>query len=266
MKIQLDKRKICIAVTVVAIVGLLACEIVGFEGLLGDDPDPMLTSAVEMTVTRAIGGVVFITILIYLGYRVLNPIKKPFWKGVLFALPALCVAVNNFPIYPVVSGAAAINAQPFRIALFIAQCVMVSFFEECCFRGVIFLGFLKNRRGTVLKRFIAIALSAAVFGLVHLVNVALGASLGAVILQVGYSFLIGAMCSVVLMKTSNLWLCVILHAVYNFGGGIIEQCGEGARWDAFTVVITVIVAVATTAYMVISFFKIKESELERLYE
>ena len=266
LKIKLDKRKICIALTFLASVALLLCEIVGFEGILGENPDEKLAAAVEMTVTRAIGGAVFITILIYLGYKVLNPVKPPFWRGILFMLPALCVAVNNFPIYPVAAGLATVTAPPWRVALFIAECLMVSFFEESCFRGVVFLGFLKKRRSTTLKRFLAIIFSAAVFGAVHLVNIALGASPVAVILQVGYSFLIGAMCSVVLMKTSNLWLCVLLHAVYNFGGGIIEQCGGGNRWDAFTVTITVIIALATTAYMVISFFNIKESELDRLYE
>ena len=248
-----------------AIILLLVCEIVGFDGLFGANTEEKLISSVEMTVTRALGGAVFITILIYLGYEVMNPLKKPFWRGVLFSLPAFCVAVNNFPIYPVASGIAKINAPAERIALLVAECLMVAFFEETCFRGVVFLGFLNKRRGNVKSRLIAIVLSAAVFGAVHLVNMALGAPPMAVFLQVGYSFLIGAMCSVVLMKTSNIWMCIILHAVYNFGGAIIEQCGSGKRWDTFTVAITVIIAVATTVYMVIAFFRIRENELDRIY-
>lgn len=265
MKIKLDKRKICIAITLLAIILLLVCEIVGFDGLFEADADERLVSSVEMTVTRALGGIVFITILIYLGYKVMNPVKRPFWRGILFSLPAFCVAINNFPIYPMASGLAQITVPPWRISLLIAECLMVALFEETCFRGVVFLGFLKKRKGSVKSRFLAIVFSAAVFGVVHLVNIALGASPLAVFLQVGYSFLIGAMCSVVLMKTANIWLCVLLHAVYNFGGGIIEQCGKGQRWDTFTVVITVIIAVATTAYMVIAFFRIEEQELDRLY-
>ena len=249
-----------------AIILLLLCEFVGFERILAPDSDESLITAVEMTVTRALGGAVFIAVLIYLGYKVLNPIKKPFWRGILFSLPAICVAINNFPIYPVASGIARITAPPERIALLVAECLMVAFFEETCFRGVVFLGFLKNRRDSVRSRFWAIVLSAAVFGAVHLINIAMGASPVAVILQVGYSFLIGAMCSVVLIKTSNLWLCVLLHAIYNFGGAVIEQCGSGHRWDPFTVTITAIVAVATVVYMVIAFLKIKESEIDRIYE
>ena len=265
MKKKLDKRRICIAITLLAIILLLIFEIVGFDRFFGADADVKLVSSVEMTVTRALGGIVFITILIYLGYKVMNPAGKPLWRGLLFALPAFCVAINNFPIYPVASGLAKITAPSWRLALFAAECLMVSLFEETCFRGVVFLGFLKKRRGSVKSRFLAIVFSSAVFGVVHLVNIAFGAPPPAVFLQVGYSFLIGAMCSVVLMKTSNIWLCVILHAVYNFGGTIIERCGEGQRWDTFTVVITVIIAVATTVYMTIAFFKIREKELDRLY-
>ncbi len=265
MNFKLDKRKICIAITCLSIIALLACEIVGFERFFDEDTEVKLISNVEMAVTRAIGSVVFITILVYLGYKVLNPVKKPFWRGILFTLPAFCVVINNFPIYPVASGLAVITAPPWRIAILAVECLAVSLFEETCFRGVVFLGFLRKRSGTILGRFLSIVFSAAVFGVVHLVNIALGASPVAVVLQIGYSFLIGAMCSVVLMKTSNLWLCVLLHAIFNFGGSIIDDCGIGIIWEPFTVTLTVIIAVATTVYMVLAFLKIKESEIYRIY-
>ena len=265
MKFKLDKRKICIAITLVAIIALLLCEIVGVERFFSGDADEKLIESVEMTLTRAIGGIVFLTILVYLGYKVLYPFKKPFWRGILVCLPAFAVAINNFPIQPVASGLAEITAPPWRIALFAAECLMVAFFEEACFRGVVFLGFLNKRRYTVGGRFLAIVLSSAVFAAVHLVNVFLGAPLPAVLLQIGYSFLIGAMCSVVLIKTSNIWVCVLIHAIYNFGGAVIEKCGEGEIWNPFSISLTAVVAVAVTVYMTIVFFEIKGSEVDRLY-
>ena len=99
----------------------------------------------------------------------------------------------------------------------------------------------------------------------HLVNILLGSSPGAVIMQIGYSFLIGAMCSVVLLKTANLWLCVILHSVFNFCGALVPRCGEGIIWEPFTVTLTVIIAIATTVYMVLEFLKIKTEECDRIY-
>ena len=265
MKFKLDKRKVCIAVTLVAIIALLLCEIVGVERFFSGDADERLIGSVEMTLTRAIGGVVFLTILVYLGYKVLHPFKKPFWRGILVCLPAFAVAINNFPIQPVASGLARITASPWRIALFALECFMVAFFEETCFRGVVFLGFLNKRRYTASGRFLAIIFSSAVFAAVHLVNVFFSASLPAVILQIGYSFLIGAMCAVVLMKTSNLWLCVLIHAIYNFGGAIIENCGEGEIWNPVSITLTAAVAVAVTAYMIFVFFKIKGREVDRLF-
>lgn len=265
MKIKLDKRKICIAITLAAIIVLLLCEIVGVERFFSGDADERLIVSAEMTLTRAIGGVVFLTILVYLGYKVLDPFKKPFWRGILVCLPAFAVVLNNFPIQPVVFGLASITSPPWRIALFAAECLMVAFFEETCFRGVVFLGFLKKRRYTRGGRFLAIVFSAAVFAVVHLLNLFFNASLPAVILQIGYSFLIGAMCSVVLMKTSNIWVCILIHAIYNFGGAIIENCGEGTIWNPISVTLTAVVAVAVTAYMIFVFFKIKGREVDRLF-
>ena len=99
-----------------------------------------------------------------------------------------------------------------------------------------------------------------------MVNLLMGASLGGVIQQIGYSFLIGAMCSVVLYKTANLWLCVLLHAVYDFCGGLVPALGEGIIWDTPTIIITVILAVVVTIYMVVLLFRIKPQELDRIYE
>ena len=265
MKIKLDKRKVCIAITLVAIIVLLLCEIVGVERFFSGNADEKLIASVEMTITRAVGGVVFLTMLAYLGYKVIDPLKKPFWRGALVCLPALAVAINNFPIQPVASGLASITASPLRLVLWAAECFMVAFFEETCFRGVVFLGFLNKRRYTAWGRFLAIVFSSAVFAVVHLINVFLGTPLPAVILQIGYSFLIGAMCSVVLIKTSNIWVCVLLHAIYNFGGAIIDKCGEGKIWNPVSITLTAVVAVAVTAYMTVVFFKIKGKEVDRLY-
>ncbi|MBQ8408796.1 MAG: CPBP family intramembrane metalloprotease [Clostridia bacterium] len=259
------KRKICILITVVSVLLLLLCEFFGVEKLFGEIDDPAVQDLVEMTLTRAIGGVIFITLLIYLGYKVMNPFRKPFGRAILFALPAIAVVVNNLPIYPLLSGIATVNSPSWMVWLLFAECFCVGLFEETCFRGVVLLGFLEKRRTTKKGQFWSIVLSSAVFGAVHFVNVFFGASPVAVLMQIGYSFLIGAMCSVVLLKTANLWLCVILHAVFNFCGAVVPTCGEGTIWEPITITITVILAVATTVYMVIAFLRMRSEELDRIY-
>jgi hypothetical protein len=57
---------------------------------------------------------------------------------------------------------------------------------------------------------------------------------------VGYSFLIGGMLGTVLIKTENLWVCVILHALFDFGGLIVTYLGFGEFQDIIFWILTAI--------------------------
>ena len=46
--------------------------------------------------------------------------------------------------------------------------------------------------------------------------------IGGTFLQVGYTFLIGAMCGIITVKTGNVLLSATAHIVYNFCGMLIE--------------------------------------------
>ena len=139
-------------------------------------------------------------------------------------------------------------------------------FEEFAFRGVVFLSILEKRRKNTLDVFISIVLTSAVFAVVHLFNIFGGASPVAVLMQIGYSFLIGGMCSVVLLRTANIWLCVILHATFNFCGYFMPTLGDGTWWDTPTVVITVLLSIVVTAYIVVSLIRTPTEITERLYK
>ena len=219
-----------------------------------------------MTLTRSIGAVVFLVLLLGEGYRVLNPLQKPFWRSLLFTLPPFLVVVNNMPILSLLWGDAYIvPSAPAYWVWFSLECLAIGLFEELAFRGVI-LPMLAEKRHTTRKGlFWSLILTSAVFGAVHLANVLLGAGLGGVILQIGYSFLIGAMCSVVLLKTRNIWLCVILHALYDFCGTLVPTLGAGTWWDTPTVVFTVLLAVATTAYLTWQFFTLDMDRVKEIY-
>ena len=51
-----------------------------------------------------------------------------------------------------------------------------------------------------------------------------------VLLQVGYTFLIGAMFAVMTLKTKNVWLSVIIHAIFDFGGLLTLEIADGDPW------------------------------------
>ena len=259
-----NKRLTCMSLSIAAIVLLVACEIFGFSRLLGLPEGSRLAISLDMAVTRFLGGVAFLAMLVYLGYRVLNPVRSHFWRSVLISLPAFVIAVNNFPFHAVISGSARVTEGAPLLLLLLLECMMVGFFEEMAFRGVIFLGILKKNPESKVWAFVSIALSSVIFGLVHLVNL-LESSPSAVFLQMGYSALIGAMCAVVLMKTANIWLCVVIHGLYNFAGAVIPRMGEGVIWDTFTIVLTVVVSLAVVAYMIVLFLKGKTRTTREIF-
>ena len=215
----------------------------------------IVSDIINMIITRALGSVMFIILVLRLGYRVTNPLKKPLGKSLLFILPCLLVVVNNLPIIALITGNAYLKYPPATVLLFAIECLFVGMFEELAFRGAFFLMILEGRRKTKRQIFISTVLSSAVFGGVHLLNLLQGAGPGAVILQVGYSFLIGGMCAVVLLKTKNIWLCVLLHAIYNFCGTLVPTLGDfksGGQWDPATITITAVLSVAVATYIILA--------------
>lgn len=255
-------RRACLIIVLVSVPLLLWLEM----GKPSFSEDALLSGLINMTLTRGIGAVVFLALLLNDGYRVLNPLQKPFWRSLLFALPPILVVVNNMPILSMLWGDAyVVHSAPVYWVWFSLECLAIGLFEELAFRGVIFLMLAEKRRITRKGLFWSLILTSAVFGAVHLINVLMGAGIGSVILQIGYSFLIGAMCSVVLLKTRNIWLCVMLHAVYDFCGTLMPTLGAGTWWDTPTVIFTALLAVATTVYLVWQFFVLDLARVEEIY-
>lgn len=226
--------------------------------------DPTLNSIVKMTLSRGCGAVMFTLLLAYMDCRVMNPLKRRFFKGLLVSLPAFAVAVNNFPILSTLCGDARLTGSPAEVALFALECLFVGIFEETAFRGVVFLTLLEKRRGDKRQIFKATAVSSAIFGGIHIFNIFAG-GVGATLLQVGYSFLIGGMLAVVLLKTKNIWICAVIHAIYNFCGYLMPTLGEGNWWDIPTVVFTALLGTAVAAYTIVTLLKISPCELDDIY-
>ena len=174
--------------------------------------------------------------------------------ALLFCLPALAVAANNFPIVALVQGTAGVT-DAFGAALFAVECVGVGLFEELAFRGVIF-PFVLGKTGTGRRgRFIAVLVASAMFGALHLVNLLGGFSAG-VFLQVGYSFLIGCMLAVCMFRGGGVLFCALAHALFNYGGNLVTAArglGFGSFadiWCPAEVILTAVVGAAAIAYFV----------------
>ena len=220
-----------------------------------------------MLMSRFAGGSACLLFMIEFSFtRILSPMgnKKPLlW---LLTIPGFVIAINNFPFVSFLAGDCQITAKTESIMYFALICLGVGFFEEMAFRGCAFMLLLKSKTQSRAKIFLAIFLSSVVFGCIHVVNLFFGGSVGSVVLQRGYSALIGALCSMVLLLTGNIWLCVLLHAAYNFCGGIISDYGIGVQWTSAEIVFTAVVSVIVAVYFVILFIKMPTSLAEDLFK
>lgn len=162
--------------------------------------DEKMNGMISVSVTRAIGSLVFFLLLFRFGYKITGGIKRKFVTAMAAFLPALAVAVNNFPIIGFLGGAASVTYPARYVLVYAVESLMIGLFEELAFRGVLYMSLLEEHRENSRQIFRVTVVSSAVFGCIHLFNLFAGESPGSVLLQIGYSFLIGGMCSIVLLK------------------------------------------------------------------
>lgn len=193
----------------------------------------------------------------FLGFRGLRG------KNLLAVLPLFLVPFNNFPFIDFFAGRLTLyNAD--LIPLFAAQCLAVGLMEELAFRGILLSFCLEKKSATKKQRLAAVLISAAAFGLFHLLNLFSGGNAGATLLQTLYAFGLGALLGLVMLKTKCVWLCALLHAIYNFGGMLFPVLGGGNVWSTSTVLLTAAVAVVVCGYAVLLFCKSRRTYAEDL--
>ncbi len=244
------------------------CAMLAFEAWKMFAPaDGGVETHLHSLITTVIGSALFLLLIIYSSYsQVLKISIKDMPRHVAFALPCILVAVNNFPIIPFFSGKAYISGKGSEIFLYFLVCVGTGLFEELVFRGYILMILLEKKRAGINGVFWAVVGSSALFGLIHLVNIFSGADPFATLLQVGYSFLVGGMCAIVMLRTGSVWYSVLLHAVYNFAGGVIPRFGGGTIWDAPTVAITAILALSVAIYLVFALMNLDAEKTDAWIE
>lgn len=171
---------------------------------------------------------------------------------------ALMVVINNFPIIGTITGDVKVVEDGIIIFLFFLNCLLIALTEELIFRGIIFplceIAFNNKKHKMVLS----IIVASSIFAFTHLINVFNGISIGAVLLQVGYSFLVGAMLCICLKETKNIIPCVILHFIYNIGGLFCDKnigIATGNQWDVLTIIITIILGIFASVWFVFIILK-----------
>lgn len=235
----------------VAVIALVALVI--YEGFLsGKIGTPPITALADGIVTRALGSAVAVVAVKKAGYKVVN---KCSGKAIIAVLPCFLAVVCNPPLIGLITGDAAFSYSGatlcLYIVLFITECLLVGTFEELLFRGILFPAVEERLKENKRGRFFAVIISAAIFALVHLFNLFTSSPL-AVLMQVGYSFLLGGACCFTFLKTGNILYCVLLHATFNFCGGLTDTLGYGGWGGVPSYVFSAVVCVLVAVYVLVS--------------
>lgn len=192
--------------------------------------------------------------------KVLKFNAKSFFKSSLILFPFYLVCLNNIPFVSVASGNSKfIIGKNFPV--YCVLCLTISVFEEICFRGLVLQNLEKYKKtNTIFKK---IVIGSLIFSACHLVN-AFSFNVGYLLMQLGYSFLIGLVCCFSYYASKSLYMPIILHFIFDLGGLMTDYsvvCGN--IWDKASVLTTVFLSVFTLIYGIIVFIKVyKEKENE----
>lgn len=192
----------------------------------------------------------------YSGYSLMR-FTKQFPKYLLWCLPCFMVAFINFPYSALISGEAGIDRKDL-LGLYILYIISVAVLEEFIFRGSLYILVNDLLRGKKHKPFFTVLICASVFSLFHLTNLLMGADIMSTLLQCVYTFLIGAMLMVAIMKTKNIWLCILIHAIFDFGGLLIIHIGFGNPWDTLFWILTIVGGLLCAGHIIYTLIKLEK--------
>lgn len=167
-------------------------------------------------INRFIYSVVFAVFILLFGF------KKLFYnfskKGLIISLIALLITISNFPFYSIINGNVVFTDDFLnKLFVYIISVFSIAVTEEFVFRGIIFILLIKVLKDKKHSVVLSIFASSLIFALAHFANV-ISAPIGVVCLQVLYSLFTGAVFAFALVLTKNIFVPIILHFVFNFGG------------------------------------------------
>ena len=186
-------------------------------------------------------------------------------QNLLYLIPCLIIAVDNFPFWSYFSGNMhLVRNNAIDFVLFSGYCLSVGIFEECIFRGIVFTVLasrLSRDRNGFIKTYV---ISSFIFGAAHIMN---GFS-AATLLQVCYTTLTGGLFAFALIKTKNIFCCGVIHAIYNFCGLILSEqgMGTGIVFDVGTTITMAVISIIVGWYVLKQVFSTSNQEIEALYQ
>ena len=180
-----------------------------------------------------------------------------FPKYLLWSIPCFMVAIINFPFGVLISHKAEITHMNL-MGLYILCVFSIALLEELIFRGVLLLLVSDYLRGKKYQYLWTALICSLVFSLTHLTNLFEGMGITDVLLQCLYTFLIGGMLVITMLKTKNIWLCILIHAIFDFGGMMIYTIGVGETWDTLFWILTFVGGALCAGHVVYTLVKLEK--------
>lgn len=219
--------------------------------------DPLANKFLCGFIARMGIGLLFLWLLYQSAGRRLLLFNRSFTRVLVWSLPCFMVALVNFPYTALINGTASISRTDL-IGLYILYVFGIALMEELVFRGVLFMLFEDIFRNNRHKPLLTVLVTSGIFSLFHLTNLFVGADIGYTLLQCLYTFLIGAMLAVVMLKGHNLWLAIIIHLLFDFGGLLIIHIGSGDPWDLTFWILTIVSGVLCAGHIIYSLIKLEK--------
>lgn len=227
--------------------------------------DSLYNRLISDTLPLLFGSAAIILLLKRNGAKIFSSVEN-----LLYLIPCLIIAVDNFPWYSYFQGNMRITRGGLMdYLLFSCYCLLTGIFEECIFRGMIFsiiASYFSNDKKGFLKTYV---LSSVIFGAAHLLNVFVGANVGATLLQVAYSTLTGGLFAFAFIKTKNVMFAALTHAIYNFCGLLFSSTqglGNGVIFDFPTGLIMAIISIIVGSFVLYGVWTYSEEERKSLYK
>lgn len=190
--------------------------------------------------------------------------KKGIIKGFISGWPLLLIGILYFIILLIDTDWAVylVGINTFVISAVIFDMFCTGLFEEVLMRGLVFQSMTQKWGNDKIGNMKSMLISSLFFGLMHLLNYSPGLLI-ATVSQIIFTFFIGMfLCSVFITSGKNLWVVIILHAVFDFITLILQQdfiyhtVSDGPITD-MSLIMGIIIVLATLPLGLLSIRNIK---------
>ena len=199
----------------------------------------------------------FCWLLYQYGGRKYMIFDRQFLKYLLWSLPCFMVAIINFPFSALINKTVEVTRTDL-IGLYLLYVFSIALLEELIFRGVLLLIVSDYMRGKKYQYLLTALICSLVYSLFHLTNLFEGMGIADVLLQCLYTFLIGGMLAITMLKTKNIWLCILIHTIFDFGGLLIVQLGVGNPWDTVFWILTFVGGALCAGHVIYTLLKLEK--------